>query len=354
MSLPIRIAAWSALVLAAAGGLVPLGAKAAPGQAAGADEPPAFQFAPPLPALSRKAQELGIAIDGLAGSNSELGLQIGDNASALVSTVEKGRLKQWLIFLAVTEISAAEKKMRLEPLRVYTSLGHELRFDRSLSGVAIRTVGPFGEAPKAKPPGDIWSGSLVTPQFLALGFETSCRAAEKMFSRGVNLSTGNQPYPEESAAGERARAESVGFRLEDERAFAGSSLALGEFIRIVAQTPGLREILFEMLDLGWTAFFRQPATNVEIMPPFALLPAEPWGLPADATCREFSFKLHVDGKPRLLCRMAVTWPRRPFQTTAGIVGVAVKRVDGSGPHLMVRLLAAHTAPEVEPKKADER
>ncbi len=313
-------------------------------------EPPSFQFVPPLVGLSRKARELGIAIDGLGNSNSSLGLQIGDNAAALVSKVEQGRLQQWLVFLAATDLSTAEKKAKPKPLSVYTSTGHELLFERSRAGMAIRTVGPFAEGPDQKPPGDVWSGAIVTPQYLALGFETSRRAAIKLFSRDINLSTGSHPFPKEQADTERSRAEAAGFRLEDERAFTGAGLALGEFINIVRHTPGLREILFQMLDLSWTAFLREPPIGIEIMPTFEFVPPELWGLPSDATGCEFSFKLSLDGKPKLLCRMAVTAPRRPFQTTAGIVGLAVARVDGTGPHLMVRLLAAHEAPEPAAKK----
>lgn len=308
-------------------------------------EIPSFQFAPPLSALMQKARELSIPVDGLDEPRPERGMRKGDSLTAQVTRVENGVQQQWLVFLAVNELSATEKRRQPKPLQLYTSTGRDLTFERAFTGVPIRTVGPFSEQPKAKPPQDVWSGALVTPLYLALGLESACMAADKLESRRLSFATDSHPFPEARTAAERARNEGAGFGLADERAYVGGLLALGEFMRIVQQTSGLREILFQMLDLPWTSFIRQPPISVEFIPIFGVGPGEPWGLAQTATCREFGLLLKLDGKPQLLCRIAVTSPHPPLQTSGGIVGVAVARADGTGPHLMIRLLAAHCAAE---------
>jgi hypothetical protein len=50
-----------------------------------------------------------------------------------------------------------------------------------------------------------------------------------------------------------------------------------------------------------------------------------------------------------MCRVAATQPKRPLQTVAGVVGIAASRVDGSGPHVMFRVLSTRLAEKPETK-----
>jgi membrane-associated protease RseP (regulator of RpoE activity) len=306
---------------------------------------PEFQFVPPFAVVARKARALGVPIDRFVGSDSPLGVQKGDKVTAVVSVVDHGVLQQWLVMLVANDLKPAEKRQRSSPLRVFTSTGHELQFERDRIGLAIRVVGPFKENSREKDVDDIWSGAIVAPQSLALGLDRTAIAVRKLFGGGISFRTGPQPFPEKEAALSRTRNEAAGFGIEDEKAFAGAGPALGEFYQIISQTPGVREILFRMLDIPWSSFLRHLRQNIEILPPVGEVSRELWGLPPGAACREFCIRIDLDGVPKLVCRLAVTHPSRPFQTDAGIVGLAAQKPDGSGPHVMVRLLAAHCAEE---------
>ncbi len=84
--------------------------------------------------------------------------------------------------------------------------------------------------------------------------------------------------------------------------------------------------------------------NFELRSPFEPLPPAAWGLPADAKVYSIGFRLHIQGKPALDCRFAVTTPRVPLLNSAGIVGIAAMRPNGKGPRVMIRMMAAQAAP----------
>jgi len=131
--------------------------------------------------------------------------------------------------------------------------------------------------------------------------------------------------------------------MDDERAFIGGTGGLVEFFRIAGQTPGVRDVLRRLLDLSWTDYLRNPNINVDFMMPVEELSSDWWGLPPGMPCRTLTFRILLNGVPKIVCRVAATRPVRPLQMVAGIVGIAAGRVDGSGPHVMVRLLGASPA-----------
>jgi hypothetical protein len=152
--------------------------------------------------------------------------------------------------------------------------------------------------------------------------------------------SGRPPSEKEKAEANRARLEAAGIGLEDERAFAGGTMAMSDFFRIAAQTPGVRDVLRQMLDISFKDLLKSPQININIQAEVEDLAPEFWGLEPGEPCRTFCFRIDLNGVPRLMCRVAATRPTRPLQTVAGVVGIAASRVDGTGPHVMVRVLAA--------------
>jgi len=245
------------------------------------------------------------------------------------------------VLFAGNELKPQEKKTAGKAPVLFTSSGRELRFDNTPSGVAIRTVGPFNQTGNDDGVRDEWSGAIVTRDYLALGFDSTALALRKLSrATGSGLGFSSRPLPEKKAAANRTLLETAGIGLEDERAFVGGTMAMADFFRIAAQTPGIRDVLRQMLDISWKDVLKGPQIGINIQAEVEDFSPEFWGLAPGEVCRTFCFRIDLNGVPRLMCRVAATKPMRPLQTVAGVVGIAVSRVDGGGPHVMVRVLSA--------------
>ena len=91
-----------------------------------------------------------------------------------------------------------------------------------------------------------------------------------------------------------------------------------------------------------------PRLNIHYVTPFGVLDSVPWSLSSDVKSYFLPLVFSLNSKPAMACRLAVTSPRPPLLTSAGIVGIAAQRPDGKGPHLMIRLLAGRVGPASEP------
>jgi len=309
---------------------------------------PDFHFVPPLASLVRRAETLGIPITPQASPREPGFMQKGDTVTVVVTSVDEGKLQQWLVLFAGNELKPKEKKAERKVPVLFTSSGRELRFDNTPAGVAIRTVGPFNATGKDNGVRDEWSGAIVTRDFLALGFDSTALTMRKLSSAvGNSLGFSGRPLPEKEAAANRTRLETAGIGLDGERAFAGGTMAMADFFQIAAQTPGIRDVLREMLDISWKDFLKNPQIGINIQGEVEDFSPGFWGLLPDEPCRSFCFRVDLNGVPRLMCRVAATKPMRPLQTVAGVVGIAASRVDGSGPHVMVRILSTRLAEKTQ-------
>jgi len=293
-------------------------------------------------------------------------LRPGDRAVALVDQIAGQHHRQWLVVLAPRALSA-EEQLRPPPkeVRMHVSTGHAYSYDGQNAAIAIRCLGPYlvdaDEATAAVRAKDLQAGALVNSTFLGLGLDESCRMSLRMEEasrlvaqrehRSVNftLSAGATPFPRVTAAGELRTKEAFIPTESEERAFAGSFLALVGFVEVGMRTPGLNEVLFSVTDIPWLSLVSHiaqlPQINIAYRAPVRQLVPEDWGLPTGTPLYAQPFVLEVNGKPALLCQIAVMSPRPPFRTSAGIVGIAAQRPDGTGAQLSIRLLAARLAPE---------
>lgn len=307
-------------------------------------ELPAFHFLPPFAAVVRKADALKLPVRNPAlSADASAAVHKDDKVTALVTVVDDDRIQQWLVLFVNTELKASERKAG-KPVHVFTSSGHDLTFERIPTGVAVRALGPFEQAGDSSAVSDKWSGAILDGRSLTLGFDSVGATLMKVASaRDSQFGFRSAPFSPNEAIEERKRLETAGVSMDDERAFVGGTGALMEFFRIAANTPGVRDVLRQLLDLSWTDYLRNPNINLEFMMPVDEVSSDWWGLPPGMPCRTLTFRIFINGAPKIVCRVAATRPIRPLQTVAGIVGIAAGRVDGSGPHVMVRLLGASPA-----------
>jgi hypothetical protein len=123
------------------------------------------------------------------------------------------------------------------------------------------------------------------------------------------------------------------------------------FFQIASQTTGLRDIVFEMIDVPWMSLLghggKIDEVNFELTPPFIELESAKWGLPATMKVNTLGTRMDLFKKPALLCRFAVVSPVAPLVNCAGIVGFTACRPNGKGPRLMVNVLASRPVPTTE-------
>lgn len=280
------------------------------------------------------------------------GLRIDDTVTLVATVVDGEKIRQWIILLKVQDFKPEEKdKYYSAPWTLYTNLGGKIEFPKSpLGSLAIRVLGPYSPGKGSKGAKNIWSGAIINPQFLALGFNGTSTLMQRLLTlrEPVSLAMNATPFPEERIAEGRRQNATFGITAEEERAFAGFMPAMLSFFQIASQTTGLRDIVFEMIDVPWMSLIAHGGkiddVNFAITPPFDELAPAKWGLPATMKVGSLAMQLELFKKPALLCNMAVTLPAPPLLNCAGIVGFTACRPNGKGPRLTVNVVAARPVP----------
>lgn len=328
---------------------------------------PEFRFPPIAPAVQAVAAKVGIPTSGFDTPVDRQQLRPEDKVVALVDLLDGTKHQQWLVLLVAKELTPEEKaRPPIPDTHLYSTNGYEHTFSGQLAALAIRTLGPVqadDPGPKAaRKAKDQWSGAFVNSDYLSLGLnlaasanfrvQTALERISQKEHREVSLNWGVGPKPFPPEVVERTRQEQAAATVviseTEDRATAGALLALTSFFGTAINTPGLNEALRRVTDIPWFSLLgrlgRAPEINIGYYYPVRPLPPADWGLPADTEVYSTPFIVSLNGKSALNCQIAVIAPRPPFLTSAGIVGIAAQRPDGTGPHLSIRLLAARNGP----------
>jgi len=320
--------------------------------------PPAFSHVDWLPVVLPALQKASVATDAIRFAEPGSTERIGDTVTVLAQSSEEGRIRQWAIVLALHEIKPEEKKLRTPSFSLYLTSGAKVDFTSGpFSGMLIHVFGPFSSDHGSKGSKDIWSGSLINPQYLGLGLdgtanfcrrihdELSKQAKDKPFSFSLSVEghPPANPYPPEM----KEMLDRLHVTAAEERSYAGLMVALGSFFGIASQTPGVRDIIFEAADIPWLSVLghggRIDDVHYELTGPYESLNPADWGMPPNTKVSGFGMMLMLYGKPALLCHFAVTSPRVPILNSAGILGIAARRPDGKGPLVTIRVMAGRPA-----------
>ncbi len=346
----------------AVGSLLPLGGAmaAAPVELVAHE----YSIVPVPEALAALGHEAGIAVEGWEEAPDRLQSQKGDRVTFLVSAQHEGAGRHWLVDLVANDLTPEEQAMPAWPtVTLYTSTGREHLFASERTAVAIHVVGPcIYEPGKSADAGrkaqDIWSGALLNATFLRGRMDYAClsilglQQARQEPAMAVPLDFGPdvalKPFPDAAVARDRAVSERLGLSVEAERAYVGLGPALQNFFVLMVQTPGVRDIAKETLNLSWRDWWNLARGKANIHISFLfdgveILNAQQWGLPVEAELYSLPFVVSLNGTPKLSCRMAVRAPMPPGQNAAGIVALAVGPPDKAEPYVMLRAVAARVA-----------
>lgn len=307
-----------------------------------------------LPALAK----IPMAAEGISLATDRSCIQKEDAATLLVQSTDGKTLRQWAVALIIFPRKPEEKQYNSPAQTYYLDTGSKIAFRSTLrEGMPIHVIGPFSEIKGAAKAKDVWSGALIDTQFLGLGLDSipaflrrmkqKCEDKPALNGKAFSIHAGSTPFSPEQIARNKILMEPFDVTAAEERSFAGCSPALMDFFGIAIQTPGVKDILQEAVDIPWLKIIAHGGrveVNFELLPPFEKLSASDWGLPPEMQVYSMGLRVMLFDQPALLCRLAVTSPRPPLLNCAGIIGLAAMRPNGQGPHMMMRIMAARAAP----------
>ncbi len=314
---------------------------------------PEFEFHAPPPVLISAEAEAGLVLEGIALPTERAGgLRPGDRITALVTLAKGSALTQWLIEVSGAELN--EKEKQLPPLRtltLFTNTGTEVFLGRTRAALKVRVLGPY-ERDSAKNAKEEQGRIMVNADYLGLGLDRGCESVISVNAAKIKDPTlppfawtaRMKAFSADEAAAGRKLAAPLGLTPERERALVGANPALHEFFNLISRTPGLQDILKEVIDVPWwTIIKRGGDAPVGIMPQFRFaeeISAEAFHLGGGRKAYALPFQLSIGGKPALVGKLAVTSARPPLMPCAGIVGVSAWAPDGKGPRVMLQVLSA--------------
>lgn len=320
--------------------------------------PPEFAPVSWLPVMLPAMVKAKIPANGFTLISERTSIQKEDTVTLLVQSDDGKNLRQWAATLIINSRKPEEKVYTSPAQTFYLNNGNKVEFTAcQLDNMAIHVIGPYSKQDGSGEAKDVWSGTLINPQYLGLQLEATpamfIRIKEQAEASGslkgldFSINAGPKPYPAEQIASSQARLKPFAITQAEERSFAGCSPALMNFFGIAVQTPGVREILREIVEISWLQLALHGGrveVFFELLGPMEKLRAEDWGLPPETPVYSIGLRVHLYGKPVLLCRMALTTPRVPLLNCAGIIGISAVRPNGQGPRMMLRVMSAKPAP----------
>ncbi|MES2694409.1 MAG: hypothetical protein V4773_13110 [Verrucomicrobiota bacterium] len=324
-----------------AAGLAVAGALLATASAVDAPRP---LTVPPLPAVLDHAKAGSIPIECIYVSPTADEGRIGDALTVLISAHESAKVRQWLVRFTLAA-ATPEERAAAKPMTATITVNEQKHVFTAGDPVAldVQTAGPFSA--QAKPPGEPKrSRVLVSPKLLGLGLD---RASEMMI---------RTPAPTPAEAGTSPPATTTPpttLSFEDGQLFAGLFPSMMSFFQAVDSTPGLREILWSVLEKPSLWSIARRGGKIDAGFNFgkaSTASGADWGVP-DMPCYRMELTLSLNGQPALECAFYVTSPRPPLLATAGIVGIVADSPKDKAKRVLIRVLSGQRVKDAAPALA---
>jgi hypothetical protein len=326
---------------------------------------PQFAYPDALPALLTAAGKAGAPIDTKQRPAEHRAAKAGDAMTFLVSLRDGDNLKQWVLVAETADLT--EKEAAMPPLKgfhVFTSTGQEVNLGGRRAAIEMTLIGPVTkrEADRGEVKPEVKRRRLlVKADYLSLGFDAGSEAviglrseeSRQAITAGFATRMGSKPFPVDVVQKNQALAQQIGFTPEREQAYWGSVPVLLEFVNIVVKTPGLQDILKEVLDVSWWSILSsggKAKPHIRVIGRHVRKLNE--GGPSIVEQYMFPFVLEVNDKPAMASFLIVTKPKAPLATTGGVIGIQAGRPYDNNPQLTIRLIAT-ACRDAAPPPADK-
>lgn len=314
---------------------------------------PPIEHPAPSAIIRALAEREAIPLTGWETVTDRQQVAAGDRCIVLVTLTSGRREEQWLLDFTVAALTDDEIAVAsgnpAAGATLYTSSGRELKFDGQRVALNATLLGPLrtdeSRIERALDRVERQTVRLmVNGEFLALGLDQAAATILRLRDDSGKVGFGlraDQPFPADEAAANRAAFDAKGITAADERAIAAAVPALGEFLGIAAGTPGLRNILFKVVDIPWWALIRDlggVSTNIN------LDGARLHALADEPGRYVIPLTVAINGKDALVAQLVVGRPQPPGTALAGITVITAGRPNGQGPRVVIELLATRARP----------
>ncbi len=309
------------------------------------------------PAGVEFARTNDIPIEGIDPVTEADHLSPGDSITALIVLFETHRHEsQWLLRIRAEEPTPDEKRRAAKPpLVLYAGVGEKMEFTQSLAPASLRLAGPFSPASgrnKVRKVQDETTRISVNQGFLGLGLDQAAAATHRIVQNHLHgqFTIRSRPFTAAQIAESQKTTAALQLSLKEQRAIAGSSLALDSYVRIVQETPGLDEIFYQVVKPPsiWSIVSHLGAKVSLNLETKYVAPTKTatWNLAPETPCYTFPLALRVNNQPALITTLVVAPPRAPFLESAGIVGMLAENPKDKETYLLLRIVSArHRAAE---------
>ena len=326
---------------------------------------PQFAYPEALPALLAAATKVGASVDTKQRPADRQAAQAGDALTFLVSLRDGDSLKQWVLVAETADLT--EKEATQPPAKgfhAYTATGREVNLGGRRTALEMTLIGPVSAKEAAKGavvPEVKRRRLLVKADYLSLGFDAGSEAviglrspeATQALAAGFSTRMAAKPFPPEVVQKNQEFARQIGFTPEREQAYWGAAPVLLEFVNLIVKTPGLQDIMKEVVDVSWWSIL---AEGGKAKPHIRVIGRAIQKLtqagPAVVDQYAFPFVLEVNEKPAMASILIVAPSRAPLATTGGVIGIQAGRPYDKDPQLTVRLIATRCRDAVLPESKE--
>ncbi len=320
-----------------------------------------FRFSEPLPDVSAWAKANGGAIGSIEMATERKEMALGDEVVVLAELTKKSKRQQWLIrlrYVKPTSDELKEKPVQNYTLNVISGRAHPITWNPC--ALETEVVGPFVAGKKNDDPDRKKGRAVVFQELLANGFyglppwfkklhDIKKQATEE--ERAVlnrNWWSFNKPHAPERLAIGQALTTKYGVTADEEYDYFTHWSSLLTFFGVIAETPGMRGVLFEACSISWASILWDMVRGQMPRPSFhgdagPTMTGEKWGLGAETEVRTLPHSARLKSRRVIRFNLAVVEPRPPLANTAGIIGFAAMHPGHDDVHVMMRVVGAKAA-----------
>jgi hypothetical protein len=316
-----------------------------------------------FPAAMESARTNKIPVEGFDPQGEAGSLNPGDSITALIILFEKrGQKSQWLLYVEAAEPTSAERERKpKEPAVLYVGAGAKMEFTGSLAPVTLRLLGPFvdGTGKRSKVE-DQQERIMLDKGFLAIGLDDAAAAFHRIEKNKLHgkLQIRPRPFTESEVSEGKREMAALQLSAEEQRAIAGSQLALMSYVHLVQETPGLDDLFYKVVKLPsvWSVV-RHLGVTVSLdldREHVAPTPGTNWNLKPGTRCFTFPLALRINKQPALMSTLVVAPARPPLLECGGIIGLLAEKPNDPKTYLLLRIISARKGKLDNSKDEQER
>lgn len=320
-----------------------------------------FTEVKPVPTLVAFASDHQIPLTGIDLAEAGAATRKGDEVTLLVTLFKGAAAQQWLACVAADDLT--ETELRLKPPRdavINTSTGRALRYATTRTALRIRFIGPFSPdsstARERNEPALVKEArTLVSPEYLNAGFDSYCRSALEIAPRikaaGVKpyYTAGSLPRAPEELKAAKPFNDAVHLTPEEERLEFGVYFSVTTFFSAAIEVAAFRDVLEQVVKMPsvWSVITH---AGMRMDLSYAWMDVQEIGGSQVGAARpvyQFPLRVYLNGALGTKTTLAVSSPRPPLQTCAGILAMCVEHPTDGSRRLFIRVLAARRATPAE-------